>query len=223
MHPSRELAILSTVFGRDIKRFPVPSVDRKVSSPLLLPAYVASYRSRGRRCLLFLTPGDCWWWNGSTRTTLPDLGVQDTVSVFEVEVQTQCIYITDVLVCTGLSVISRDYLERLETGRKWLSAQQHRVVSRPQVFGLPRACPSAHAECYLSVTETLSFVVKRVYPSVFTDTLWEHVPTWADGVVLNPLLTGYQPTVSRVLVRYHKDPNPWTDDQTSPVVASDND
>jgi hypothetical protein len=200
---SMELDILGMTFEKKIRSFLRPRTDNWDPLVVFFSGCVASYRSRGRQALLFMTPHGCWIWDGVTprdQETFQNLPVVDQVYVFDVELMKNRLYITDVLVYAGRSVVMRGFMERIETARLWLSIQPGVCVRIPQE-GLPGPCPSAHVDGCLWVSETLSIVVKRNHPVTHVDRLWKHAPTWADGVVLHKLLTRYTHLEPPQLVR----------------------
>ena len=202
-----ELTILSTIFGQKIQDFRGGPPSSKIPAPTLIQGYVASFRARGPKMLLFVTPDRTWLWNGVSSDELTNrLQFAGDLFVFDVQRSAgSIIYVTDVLVYAGRSIVTCDFRERLETVRKLFSTHPETRAGQPlreqEDPECPTTCPSAHADCHLMISDEISIGIKQIYPSVYVDLLWTQLPKWADGITLDKLLAVYSPFVCPPVMR----------------------
>ena len=186
-----ELSVLVEVFQQRITDFP-GGTPPAVFASSMHNGFVASYGTTGASAFLFVTPSGAWLWN-HVQESVPVAGLASKLCIFEVEVTSACLYITDVLVYETTVLTSRDYLERVEAARKWmhLSFQGCKVVVSD-----PHACRSAYPQYVLQVPEW-QVRVQCAYPAFELDTLWARRPSETRGIVYHRTLDRYRPHVKK--------------------------
>jgi len=195
-----ELSLLSEVFQQPIRTFPgsrpLPEVDPGMNP--LHNGYVMSYTTLGDRALLFMSPTGAWLWNISTNLPIPLSHLPTDLYIFEVEVTPGEIYISDVLVYANRVVISRDYLERLETARKWSDAYRG---NKQLLSSDTTACRSAYGE-YVIGAGVHTIRIRRIYPAFQIEGFWKRRTREVQGLVFHRLLVRYEPFCSSGLLEW---------------------
>jgi len=188
--------MLSKIFDQKITTFPGSRPSHAVQGRSVQHGYAMTYQTSGQRAFLFMTPVGNWLWNDEKVETIHTLETRDQTYIFDVEVTKDHIYISDVLVYDGLSIASRDHLERKEAARKWAhlylgSKTQDRVCADTRSF------KSAYPDYIIHLGNGMSISVKNTYPPVCRQHIWDNRPTCATGLLFVKLLDTYRTYKSR--------------------------
>ena len=175
-----ELRILSQIHGETLTAAPTQKYTVTRTMPYPMQAYAGTWmRTGGRRAYLFVSPSGAWVWDGQRHALDLRVCETDMICVFIVHVSGTDVCIEDMLLYQNRSLISRDYLERMEAARKWM----HLYAGHKTLVSVTADQYGSRYSEYLIENILHLTRVHRI-----TTQLWDMLPAGCNGLALHPLL-----------------------------------
>jgi hypothetical protein len=187
-----EEEIMTSLFHR---AFPVSEEDwfRRIKSfPDSIQGHSVAFQSTGYNALLFSYQESMWVWTPDTGMThhCTISGSSPQLFVFVVEVGLTDLFLVDTFIYANHSVLSRDYLERMEVARRWIHDHPVRVESKCKIKGM-EPFRSAYLDYEILVDNFFTMRCRQLFPGHCAHSLWQqrHTLSFAvDGLLFNRLL-----------------------------------
>jgi hypothetical protein len=212
--------VLSELFSMDIQpgKFPgcLPvDVDRTIVSKLAL-GYVCSLKADGERAFLFLQGNHAWFYHRTGQIQwihqpLDEEEENGPITLFDVEVIQDDIYLFDTLMYKSRNLLRADYLQRVELARKWC---KENGAPKPSISSKTHhRIPSRFPDCTVFLG-TYKVQAKAVFPThALQHMASEAGPMAQDGLIFTQLRSAYLPyRTSLVQVLKWKPPSHLTID-----------